>query len=60
MLPQVDGLEWTRNLSPFHWLTGGSPLRNGVQLGNALVMLGLAVLLVAVGTWRFERRDIAV
>jgi ABC-2 type transport system permease protein len=60
VLPQVNGLEWTRNLSPFHWLTGGSPLRNGLQAGNLLIMLGLIVLLVVLGTWRFERRDVAV
>ncbi len=60
VLPQVEGLEWTRNLSPFHWLTGGSPLRNGLQAGNLLIMLGLIVLFVVLGTWRFERRDVAV
>lgn len=60
VLPQVEGLEWTRNLSPFHWLTGGSPLRNGLQTGNLLIMLGSIVLLVTLGTWRFERRDVAV
>lgn len=60
VLPQVNGLEWTRNLSPFHWLTGGIPLRNGLQAGNLLIMLGLIVVLVVLGTWRFERRDVAV
>lgn len=60
VLPQVNGLEWTRNLSPFHWLTGGLPLRNGLQTGNVLIMLGLIVLLVVLGTWLFERRDVAV
>lgn len=60
ILPQVNGLEWTRNLSPFHWLTGGSPLRNGIQLDNLAVMVGLSVVLVVVGTWRLNERDLAV
>jgi ABC-2 type transport system permease protein len=59
-LPQVDGLKWTEAISPFDWYLGGEPLRNGVQLGHATLLLGLAVLLVALGTWRFNRRDVTV
>lgn len=60
LLPQVDGLEWTKNLSPFQWLSGGKPLLNGLQIGDSLLMPGLIVVLVAVGTWAFSRRDIRV
>ena len=60
IIPQVEGLEWVENLSPFHWLTGGDPLRNGLQVGGSLLMLGLVVVLVAAGSWAFSRRDIAV
>jgi ABC-2 type transport system permease protein len=56
----VNGLEWVKNLSPFHWLTGGDPLRNGLQVDDCLLMLGLIVVLVTWGTWAFARRDIAV
>ena len=59
IIPQVEGLEWVRNLSPFHWLNGGEPLQNGIRAGDALLMLGLVVVLVAAGTLAFERRDIA-
>jgi ABC-2 type transport system permease protein len=59
-LPQVDGLHWTEAISPFDWYLGGEPLRNGLQLGHAALLLGVAMLLVALGTWRFNRRDVAV
>ncbi|MFY1637172.1 ABC transporter permease subunit [Solwaraspora sp. WMMB335] len=60
VLPQVQGLEWARNLSPFHWYLGGDPLVNGVQAGGVLLLAGTTAVLVAVGTWRFTGRDIAV
>ncbi len=60
IIPQVEGLEWVRNLSPFDWLAGGEPLRSGLQVGDILLMLGLVVVLVAAGTWAFGRRDVAV
>ncbi|MEN3613410.1 ABC transporter permease subunit [Plantactinospora sp. ZYX-F-223] len=58
--PQVEGLEWGAELSPFHWYLGGQPLVHGVQAGDALLLLGTSALLVAVGTWAFTRRDVAV
>ena len=60
ILPQVDGLEWIEGWSPFHWLNGSSPLKNGVDVGAVALMGLLTVVLVAVGTWGFERRDIGV
>jgi ABC-2 type transport system permease protein len=60
VFPQVEELEWVENLSPFHWLNSENPLRSGIQIGDALLMLGLASVLVAVGTWLLNRRDIAV
>jgi ABC-2 type transport system permease protein len=60
ILPQVDGLGWIEGWSPFHWLNGSVPLKNGVDVGAVLLMGLLSVVLVAVGTWGFERRDIGV
>ena len=58
ILPQVQGFAWTRSLSPYHWLIDGRPLANGLQIDNTLLMAGLTVVLVAVGTWFFNRRDL--
>jgi ABC-2 type transport system permease protein len=60
VFPQVQGLEWVRNLSPFAWLLGGSPLVNGVQVGHAVTLALATAMLVAGGTWAFTRRDVAV
>jgi ABC-2 type transport system permease protein len=59
VLPQVEGLGWTRNLSPFHWYLGGDPLTNGLDVGGALLLAGVTVALVAIGTGLFRRRDLA-
>ncbi|WP_233512448.1 ABC transporter permease subunit [Micromonospora deserti] len=60
VFPQVEGLTWARELSPFHWYLGGSPLIGGVQPAGALLLLGATALLVAAGTAAFTRRDLAV
>jgi ABC-2 type transport system permease protein len=60
LLTQVDGLEWIEAYSPFEWLHGGSPLKNGLQWADLLWLGGLTVVFVAVGVWRFRRRDVAV
>jgi ABC-2 type transport system permease protein len=60
ILPQIEGMEWIKGFSPFDWLNGGSPLRNGVQAGDVLIMSGLVVVLVVIGVWLFTRRDVAV
>lgn len=57
---QINGLKWTEKFSPFDWYLGGEPLKHGVDLPHVGLMLGLTVALVALGTWRFNRRDIAV
>jgi ABC-2 type transport system permease protein len=50
-------LEWTRDLSPWQ---GGEPLKNGLQTSDALLLLAVTAVLVAAGSWRFNRRDVAV
>ncbi|AGL19134.1 ABC transporter permease [Actinoplanes sp. N902-109] len=56
--PQIAGLRWTEAFSPFNWYLGGEPLKHGVQWGHVALLLGLAALLVAAGTWRYQRRDL--
>jgi ABC-2 type transport system permease protein len=58
--PSVDWLEWSQQLSPFHWFSGGAPLRNGWQPGDAALLLGTSLVLVAIAVVGFRRRDVAV
>ena len=58
--PQVEGLEWTRQVSPWHWYLGGEPLKNGLQAVDSLLLLAVTLGLVAAGTLLFNRRDVAV
>jgi ABC-2 type transport system permease protein len=60
VLPQIEGLAWARNLSPFHWFIGGDPLSNGLQVGHSLLLLAMAAVLAVAGTYAFTRRDVAV
>ena len=60
LIPQMEGLEWVRDWSPFTWLTGSAPLVNGVDAGHLAIMLALSLVSVAVGTVAFQRRDLAV
>jgi ABC-2 type transport system permease protein len=60
LLPQLGGLEWTRDWSAFTWLTGSMPLANGVDVGHLATMIGISAALVALGTLAFRRRDVAV
>jgi ABC-2 type transport system permease protein len=56
----IEGLEWSRSLSPFFYLSVGAPLRNGLQLDDTLVLVAAALVLVALGGLRFDRRDLTV
>jgi ABC-2 type transport system permease protein len=58
--PSVEGLAWLRDISPFHYYSGGLPLRNGVQVIDLTVLAGVSLLLVVAGGLVFDRRDVAV
>lgn len=45
-------------LSPFHYYIGGQPLTHGIQWADAGVLAGAALVLVAVSTAVFNRRDV--
>ncbi len=60
LAPTVEGIEWLQSLSPFFYALGGAPLRNGLQVGDAVVLIVASVVLVAIGGYLFDRRDIAV
>jgi ABC-2 type transport system permease protein len=58
--PSVDVTTWMRDVSPFHYYSGGEPLRNGFQLVDSLVLLLTSIGLVVLGGIAFDRRDVAV
>jgi ABC-2 type transport system permease protein len=58
--PTVEGLAWIQDISPFHYYSGGEPLRNGVQAADAAVLAVSAITLVVIGGLRFDRRDVGV
>jgi ABC-2 type transport system permease protein len=58
--PSIDWLSWTRDVSPFHYYSGGQPLSNGLQPGDAAVLAVVTLVLVASAALAFRRRDVAV
>ncbi|MEX2184608.1 MAG: ABC transporter permease subunit [Chloroflexota bacterium] len=60
LAPAVEGLAWAQDVSPFHYLSGGAPLRNGFQVLDAFVLAATSAVLLVVGGLAFDRRDIAV
>lgn len=60
LAPLISGLSSLERLSPFFWALAGDPILHGVQLGNAVLMLVVGLGFIALGIWRFDRRDIAV
>ncbi|MBO2456844.1 hypothetical protein [Actinomadura violacea] len=55
--PQV-GADWLRYLTPYHYYIGGEPLRNGLDLVDVAVLAAAAIILIAAGAWRLNRRDL--
>lgn len=55
----VDWLEPWRPISPFYQYIANDPLTNGIDLGNALVLIGWAVVGTIVAVIAFERRDLS-
>jgi len=56
----VDEIAWMERFSLFFYATGGEPLRHGVQLGDAAILLAVTAVLVAMAVAAFDRRDVAV
>lgn len=56
----VDGASWLKNLSPFYYAVGDSPLVNGWNIGHLAILAVLAAAAVALSLTVFERRDLAV
>jgi ABC-2 type transport system permease protein len=60
-LAQLAGwLEPFRILSPFYYFIDADPLRHGLNLTHAAVLLVASIILLAIAVPVFQRRDIAV
>lgn len=58
--PSVDAIAWTQDLSPFFYFSGGRPLAEGWQLGDAAILAVVSLVLLAIAVAGFGRRDVAV
>jgi beta-exotoxin I transport system permease protein len=58
--PTVEGLGWLQTISPFHYYSGGLPLRHGIQPADLAVLALATAVLVGVGGLIFDRRDTGV
>ncbi len=59
LAPLADWLEPWQQASPFFYYIDSNPLRNGLQIEHALVLLVLAAVLAAFAVLAFNRRDIS-
>ncbi|WP_227999471.1 ABC transporter permease subunit [Nocardia australiensis] len=57
-LAGVIGADWLKYFSPFHYYIGGEPLRHGMQWADAGALLSITAVMVVVGFFRFNRRDL--
>lgn len=58
VLPLADALSGARDLSPWYWALGDQPVTYGIEAWRLLLTAALTTVLVAVGTWAIDRRDI--
>ncbi len=58
LLPLARPLAGLADASAWHWTVAQDPLRTGLPVAGVLAELAVSAVLVAVGTWRFGRRDI--
>jgi ABC-2 type transport system permease protein len=60
LAPQVEGLAWLQNLSPFYWFNATATLRDGIDPAMTLLLAGVALVFVLVAVFAFNRRDVGV
>lgn len=60
LAPQVEGLAWLQNVSPFHWFSSTATLRDGIDLPGTLLLAAVSLVFVAIATAAFSRRDVGV
>jgi ABC-2 type transport system permease protein len=60
LAPLVASLQPYRKLSMLYYYIGSDPLRNGLNLGHAAVLVGVSALLLVLAMLVFQRRDVGV
>lgn len=56
--PSVEGFAWAARLSPFFYYGDSLPLRNGLHVGHAGVLVALAATALIGSVAAFDRRDL--
>jgi ABC-2 type transport system permease protein len=56
--PAVEELAWAAKLTPFYYYGESVPLRDGLPVGHALVLMGVAAVGLLLSILAFDRRDI--
>lgn len=56
----VEGMASLKPFSPFYYYDSSNPLRNGLDIGHALVLVGLVAVLSGSAFWAVRRRDLGV
>ena len=56
--PTVEGFAWAARLSPFFYYGNSLPLRNGLHVGHAVVLVALATVALIGSVVAFDRRDL--
>jgi ABC-2 type transport system permease protein len=59
LAPSVEAIAWLQKLSPFYYYDHNVPVKNGLEVVDAGVLLSIAVVAFAVALIGFERRDLA-
>lgn len=59
LVPAIDSIEFLQLLSPFHYYLGAEPMMRGLDVGNSLVLAGIAAVAFVAAVVLFERRDLA-
>ena len=59
LAPVISGLDSVKEASLFYWYLESNPIRNGISVGDSLVLAAVAVVLFLLSLVAFERRDLA-
>ncbi len=59
LAPLVHGLDVPRKLSPFYHYAASDPLRHGLAIGHALVLVAVAAAAMGAAPFLFARRDLS-